>query len=162
MGESGANAMNEMNDDADVSPTGGARPDIREVVRDLTGHLGPILVAVLSGDQEPGITGQWARGDGPAPAPLAESKLRPAHRVWAVLSAGETGEVARLWFLEVNPWLDGISPAEAIAQGRAQTVLCAAQAMIEDRYAGGAPPAPTGGVLSRGGRRGRRSRRGRR
>lgn len=90
----------------------------------------------MAGDQDFGIAGQLARDDGPATDPPAESKLRLAHRVWAVLLAAETGEVARPWFLGANPWLDGISPVEAITQGRAQAVLCAAQAMIEDRHAG--------------------------
>lgn len=56
MSDPGANAMHEMNainDDADASPTGAAGPGIQEVLRDLTGRLGPTLVAVLSGDQEP-------------------------------------------------------------------------------------------------------------
>lgn len=129
---------NEMNNDAHAgaSPTGAAEPGIREVVRDLTGHLGPTLVAVMAGSQDPGIAVQWAGDDGPAPDPPAESKLRLAHRVWAGLSAAEGDEVARLWFLGTNPWLDGISPVEAIAQGRAQAVLGAARAMIEDRHAG--------------------------
>ncbi|MEX5256657.1 hypothetical protein [Kocuria arenosa] len=127
---------NAMNDDvhADVLPTGGARPGIREVVRNLTGHLGPTLLAVMAGSQDPGIAGQWARDDGPAPDRPAESRLRLAHRVWAVLSAAEGDEVACLWFLGANPWLDGISPVEAISQGRDQAVLGAAQAMIEDRH----------------------------
>ncbi len=129
---------NEMNNDAHTgaSPTGAAEPGIREVVRDLTGHLGPTLVAVMAGSQDPGIAVQWAGDDGLAPDPPAESKLRLAHRVWAGLSAAEGDEVARLWFLGTNPWLDGISPVEAIAQGRAQAVLGAARAMIEDRHAG--------------------------
>ncbi|MGQ1798035.1 hypothetical protein ACT4S5_12995 [Kocuria oceani] len=133
MNEPDANAMN---DDADPSATGATGPGIREVVRDLTGHLGPTLVAVMAGHRDPGIAGQWARDAQPDPGRSAESRLRLAHRVWAVLSAAEGDEVARLWFLGANPWLDGISPVEAIAQGRAQSVLGAAQAMIEDRHTG--------------------------
>ncbi|MCM3688295.1 hypothetical protein [Kocuria rosea] len=129
---------NEMNNDAHAgaSPTGAAEPGIREVVRDLTGHLGPTLVTVMAGNQDPGIVVQWAGDDGLTPDPPAESKLRLVHRVWTGLSAAEGDEVARLWFLGTNPWLNGISPVEAIAQGRAQAVLGAARAMIEDRHAG--------------------------
>ncbi|MFI7580336.1 hypothetical protein [Kocuria kalidii] len=90
----------------------------------------------MAGSQDPGIAVQWAGDDGPAPDPPAESKPRLAHRVWVVLTVAEGDEVARLWFLGANPWLDGISPVEANSQGRAQAVLGAAQAMIDDRHAG--------------------------
>lgn len=56
--------------------------------------------------------------------------------MWAVLPAAEGDELARLWFLGANPWLEGISPVRAIAQGYSQAVLGAAQAMTEDRHAG--------------------------
>lgn len=107
---------NELTNDAH---TGGSPPGIREVVRDLTGHLGPTLVAGLAGDQDPGVAGRWAQEGGPAPDPSAESRLRRAHQVWGVLAAVEGEEVARLWFLGANPWLGEVSPVEAIAQGRA-------------------------------------------
>lgn len=124
---------NELNNDAH---TGGPRPGIREVVRDLTGHLGPTLVAVLAGHQDPGVAGRWAQEDGPAPDPSAESRLRLAHQVWAGLATVEGDEVARLWFLGANPWLGEVSPVKAIAQARAQAVLGAAQAMIDDQHSG--------------------------
>ena len=93
---------------------------------------GPPLVAVLAAHHDSRIAHRWARGDGPAPP--AESRLRLAHRVWDLLPGVEGEEVARLWFLGANPWLGEVSPVEAIAQGRAQEVLGAAQAVIEDRY----------------------------
>jgi hypothetical protein len=67
-----------MNDDAYA---GGARPNIREVVRDLTNNLGSTLVAVMAGNHDPGIVGQRARDARPAPDRAAESRLRLAHRV---------------------------------------------------------------------------------
>lgn len=115
---------------------GTARLGIREVVRQLNSALGATLVAALSGSKDPRISYKWARESGPEPKPAAVQRLLLAHRAWRLVSEIEGEHVARLWFIGANPWLDEISPIEAISKLESKKVMNAAQAMIEDSFAG--------------------------
>jgi hypothetical protein len=125
---------------ADVAEaTGAGRTgivSIPETVRQLNSALGPTLVAALAGSHDPGEGRKWARIGGTGPGPEAESRLRLAHRAWIAVSAVEGENVARLWFTGVNPWLDGVSPIEAITNMRTNAVMAAAAAMTGDRFSG--------------------------
>lgn len=113
-----------------------ARMDIREVVRRLNDALGGTLVAALAGARDPKASYKWGREHGPTPRDEVVKRLQLAHRAWMVVSTSEGGDVARMWFLGANPWLDEVSPVEAISQDRAKEVMDAAFAMAEDRFAG--------------------------
>lgn len=113
-----------------------ARLGIREVVRQLNSGLGATLVAALTGSKDPRISYKWARDSGPEPRPEAIQRLLLAHRAWIAVSANEGEHVARNWFIGANPWLDEISPIEAIGNLESKKVMNAAQAMIEDRFNG--------------------------
>ena len=115
---------------------GTARLGIREVVRQLNGALGATLVAALTGSKDPRVSYKWARENGPEPRPEAVQRLLLAHRAWIAVSANEGEHVARLWFIGANPWLDEISPIEAISNLESRKVMTAAQAMIEDNFVG--------------------------
>lgn len=111
---------------------GTARLGIREVVRQLNTALGATLVAALSGGKDPRISYKWARENGPEPKPAAVQRLLLAHRAWIAVSTNEGEHVARLWFIGANPWLDEVSPIEAIANMESKKVMAAAQAMIDE------------------------------
>ncbi|MDN3935672.1 hypothetical protein QWJ39_05030 [Arthrobacter sp. YD4] len=111
---------------------GTARLGIREVVRQLNTALGATLVAALSGGKDPRISYKWARENGPEPKPAAVQRLLLAHRAWVAVSTNEGEDVARLWFIGANPWLDEVSPIEAIANMESKKVMAAAQAMIDE------------------------------
>lgn len=113
---------------------GTARLGIREIVRQLNSALGATLVAVLSGSKDPKISYRWARTDGPEPRAEAQARLQLAHRAWTAVASVQGEHVARLWFVGANPWLGEVSPIEAIPDMRAQDVMAAAVAMIEDRF----------------------------
>lgn len=49
-----------------------------------------------------------------------------AHRAWTAVSSVEGEHVAHLWFVGANPWLDEVSPIEAITAMRAKDVMAAA------------------------------------
>lgn len=115
---------------------GTARLGIREVVRQLNAALGATLVAALTSSKDPRISYKWARENGPEPKPAAVQRLLLAHRAWIAVSTNEGEHVARLWFIGANPWLDEISPIEAISNLESKKVMNAAQAMIEDRFNG--------------------------
>ena len=111
---------------------GTARLGIREVVRQLNTALGATLVAALSDSKDPRISYKWAREKGPEPKPAAVQRLLLAHRAWIAVSTNEGEHVARLWFIGANPWLDEVSPIEAIANMESKKVMAAAQAMIDE------------------------------
>jgi hypothetical protein len=120
--------------DAGAAHSSTARLTIREIVRRLNSALGATLVSVLAGSQDPTISYRWARADGPEPRPEAQARLQLAYRAWTVVSSAEGEHVARLWFVGANPWLDEVSPVEAIKAMRAKKVIAAAAAMAEDRF----------------------------
>jgi hypothetical protein len=115
---------------------GTARLGIREIVRQLNGALGATLVAALAGSKDPRISYKWAKMDGPTPNNKAIARLMLAHRAWKTVSEIEGEHVARLWFIGTNPWLDEISPIEAIYEMKSKLVMAAAQAMMEDSFNG--------------------------
>lgn len=115
---------------------GTARLGIREVVRQLNSALGATLVAALAGSKDPRISYKWARENGPEPKPAAVQRLLLAHRAWIAVSTNEGEHVARLWFIGANPWLEEVSPIEAIANMESKKVMAAAQAMIDDSFNG--------------------------
>jgi hypothetical protein len=116
--------------------SGTARLGIREIARQLNSALGATLVAALAGSKDPKISYRWARIDGPEPRPEAQARLQLAHRAWTAVSSVEGEHVARLWFVGANPWLDELSPIEAIKDMRAKEVMAAATAMTDDRFSG--------------------------
>jgi hypothetical protein len=122
--------------DVGSTHSGTARLGIREIVRQLNSALGATLVAALAGSKDPKISYRWARTDGPEPRPEAQARLQLAHRAWTAVSSVEGEHVARLWFVGANPWLDEVSPIEAIKGMRAKDVMGAAAAMTEDRFSG--------------------------
>jgi hypothetical protein len=100
--------------DAGTAHTATAVPGIREIIRRLNTALGPTLVSALAGSTDPAISCRWARAGGPQPRPEAQARLQLAYRAWTVVSSAEGEHVARLWFVGANPWLDEVSPVEAI------------------------------------------------
>lgn len=122
--------------DLGATHSGTARLGIREIVRQLNSALGATLVASLVGSKDPKISYRWARTDGPEPRAKALARLQLAHRAWTAVSSAEGEDVARLWFVGANPWLDEMSPIEAIKDMRAKEVMAAATAMTEGRFSG--------------------------
>lgn len=113
-----------------------ARMDIHEVVRRLNTHLGPTLVAALSGTKDRRQPIRWAKPDGPAPGADFENRLRLARRVWLAIADAESDSVARAWFIGGNPRLSEDTPLTAIREDRHREVVAAATAFLEDTYDG--------------------------
>lgn len=110
--------------------------NISEVVGRLNVALGPTLVAALAGSRDRTISINWQRLEGHEPNSTSLLRLRFAYRIWVDISAVEGGNIARFWFIGANPWLGGDSPVDAIREDRFKAVESAAQAMLEDRFAG--------------------------
>ncbi|HJT90808.1 MAG TPA: hypothetical protein VJ777_02545, partial [Mycobacterium sp.] len=61
--------------------------NVHELARRLVMHLGPTLVATLSGVKSRQMPHRWAQPDGPQPSPDAYARLMAAQRVWDLLSS---------------------------------------------------------------------------
>lgn len=107
--------------------------DLREIARQLVSHLGPTLVAALTGATDKGQAIEWAMPDGPEPQPDAARRLELAHRVWTEVAAAEGDDVTRAWFIGYNPLLGDQLPLTAILDDRATEVMAAVRAFLEDR-----------------------------
>lgn len=112
-----------------------ARMDIHEVVRQLNTHLGPTLVAALSGTKDRKLPIRWAKSDGPTPGPDFNRRLQFAHRVWTFLASAESDQVARSWFIGANPALAEDTPLTGIREDHFRQVTAAADAFVNDQIA---------------------------
>ena len=105
------------------------RLDIHEIVRQLTSHLGPAMVARLANVNDRKLPYKWA-ARGQKPRDSSKQRLMLAHRIWNELSRSENEHTARNWFIGVNPLLGETSPAEALREGRLPEVKVAAAAFL--------------------------------
>ncbi|TAM66996.1 MAG: hypothetical protein EPN48_15155 [Microbacteriaceae bacterium] len=113
-----------------------ARMDIREITRRLNAALGATLVGALAGSKDPKISYKWAQQNGPVPKPASVQRLQFAYTQWLAIAEAEGEQVARMWFIGSNPWLDQDTPVDAIREGRFKQAAAATAAMIDDGFAG--------------------------
>jgi len=130
-----------MSADMNVTATHGAfkktiRLDVREVTRRLNAALGGTLVSTLAGAKDTKASYKWAREGGAEPSAEAVRRLMFAHEQWQKVADVEGEQVARLWFIGANPWLDYETPVMAIREDRLKEVNRAAQALIDDSFSG--------------------------
>src|SRR5699024_9584024 len=109
--------------------------ELRECTRRLNARLGPTLVSALAGSIGPQHARAWVAGS-VVPSPAIERRLCAAYSAWCTVSEAEGEAVARTWFTGANPWLDDESPVDALRQGRLAAVARAAEAVVEDSFAG--------------------------
>lgn len=109
--------------------------ELRECTRRLNGRLGPTLVSALAGSIDPQHARAWVT-ESTIPDPAAARRLRVAYSAWRTVSEAEGEAVARMWFTGANPWLNDESPVDALRQGRLAAVARAADAVVEDSFAG--------------------------
>jgi hypothetical protein len=108
------------------------RLDIHEVAARMTAHLGPTLVAALSGTKDPKLPIRWAKAAGPRPGHDFERRLRLGHRLWTQIASAGDDHVARAWFIGGNPMLEELTPLTAIREDRDAQVMAAAEAFVHD------------------------------
>lgn len=107
--------------------------DLHEIARQLISHLGPTLVAALTGATAKEQAIAWAMPDGPEPPADAARRFELAHRVWTQVAAAEGDDITRAWFIGANPLLGDQVPLTAILDDRAAEVMVAVRAFLEDR-----------------------------
>jgi hypothetical protein len=106
--------------------------DIHEVAARMNAHLGPTLVAALSGSKDRKLPIRWAKSDGPRPGHDFERRLRLGHRLWTQISSAGDDHIARAWFIGGNPMLGESTPLTAIREDRDAEVMAAAEAFVND------------------------------
>lgn len=113
-----------------------AKISTREIAGELTKALGPSVVAILAGVRDRKLPAKWAKKDGPTPRDESIQRLQAAHRIWRAISGEESPEVAKVWFIGLNPLLEEKPPMVALNEGRIRETLEAARAFLEDDRAG--------------------------
>lgn len=98
-----------------------------EIASFLQGVLGQKLTAYIAGLADTKAIGEYARGIR-EPRTDVETRLRLAHQVFQVILETDSDDVARGWFIGLNPQLDDDTPADTIREGRFKAALGAARA----------------------------------
>lgn len=99
----------------------------RDIARFLVDNLGAALTAHIAGVDRRTVT-RWADGS-PARAE-GEKNLRAAFQVFQLIQTVDAPHTVRAWFMGMNPQLEDLSPAEALADGLHREVMAAARAFV--------------------------------
>lgn len=110
-------------------------PDIRALITELNSKLGPTLVAALAGSKDHQASKQWEAGTA-SPTDREAERIRFALGIWHKIAEAEGDDVARLWFMGANPWLNDDPAVWAIHQDRFGEVENAANAMVNGAFNG--------------------------
>jgi hypothetical protein len=102
--------------------------EVHDIVRELQGALGQALLSVIVRKDGRSVA-RWVAGT-TSPSHASEQVLRDTFQVFELITSADSPAVARAWFMGMNPQLDDLSPAEALADGRARDVIAAARAFI--------------------------------
>lgn len=102
---------------------------VQDLAAFLREHLGPRLLALTVG-VDARTTQRWADGKNTPQNDEFERRMRTAYQVFDLLKSEEASATIRAWFMGMNPQLDDLSPAEALAQDNHREVLSAARAFL--------------------------------
>lgn len=111
-------------------------PDTSALAARLVTVLGPTLVSTLAGSKDHRAAISWVEVDAIRPDANQVRRLECAEDVWLKVSGAEGDDVARQWFVGANPFLRNDTVIMAIREGRSGEVVAAAQAVIDDSFAG--------------------------
>ncbi|WP_298863401.1 hypothetical protein [uncultured Microbacterium sp.] len=102
--------------------------DLRDALHALVDALGASVTAAIIG-KDPNTLTRWQ-----APAAWIsvddERRLRNAFHIFTLVVQADDEDVARAWFLGMNPQLDDDSPVERLAADDARAVLAAARSFV--------------------------------
>lgn len=110
--------------------------DSREIAKRLNDALGGTLVSALAGAADTKSSHKWAKTDGPRPRQDSVTRLIFAYEQWQRVSEAEGEDVARMWFIGANPWLEYDTPVNAIRSGHFRQVADAGTALINGSFNG--------------------------
>ena len=102
--------------------------DLRELLTRLSKVLGRQVLAVIA-ERELRTVARWLAGEA-SPTSDVERRLRDTYQVYSLLTTVEGDYTIRAWFVGMNPQLDDVAPAEALAADRSRDVMAAARAFV--------------------------------
>jgi hypothetical protein len=97
----------------------------------LQGLFGQRITALITGVNDPKTVGRWIRGQEPQESHYR--RLQDAYHVITLLEVAESEQVARAWFLGMNPDLDNQAPAAVLTDDPiygAQRIMRAAHSYL--------------------------------
>lgn len=103
--------------------------EISNVTAELQKVLGQALVAMIVG-KDVRTVARWTAANATKPSTRDNQRLRDTLQVQQLLLTADAPDVVRAWFVGMNPQLNELSPAEALADGRARDVMAAARAFV--------------------------------
>lgn len=104
---------------------------VQELATFLQDILTRRLTALVAGQKDGKTVTRWVTGDiAVIRDPMVEQRLRTAYEVSKMLLQYDSPQTVRAWFIGLNPQLDDVSPAEALANGDLKEVRAAARAFI--------------------------------
>ena len=101
---------------------------IAEIAAVLQAQLGQALLGVIVGKNARTLA-RWTHAT-VRPPHASEQLLRDTFQVFEVLVSAQSSDVARAWFMGMNPELGDASPAEALSEGRSREVMAAARSYL--------------------------------
>lgn len=105
---------------------------LREHAERLNRHLGPDVVAQLTGAEDAAAVGVWPLNFGRHPGYEQTRRLRFARAIWEQVADLRDNESATGWFTEPNVHLDSLTPLEAVRGGQFVEVAAAARSLQPD------------------------------
>ncbi|TFB59628.1 hypothetical protein [Cryobacterium sp. Sr3] len=102
---------------------------VAEIAAVLQAQLGQALLGVIVGKNARTLA-RWAHA-AVRPPHASEKLLRDTFQVLEILSSVHSPDVARAWFMGMNPELGDASPAEALSEGRSREVMAAARSYVD-------------------------------
>lgn len=101
-----------------------------EIVRVLQQLLTRQLTAHIAGIKDGKSVTRWASGETKEVRNDSEQHLRAAYECVVLLSSLGAESIAKAWFIGQNPFIDDISPAQALNEGKIKEVRLAARAFL--------------------------------
>ncbi|TFC63812.1 hypothetical protein [Cryobacterium sp. TMT2-4] len=101
---------------------------VTEIAAMLQAQLGQVLLGVIVGKNARTLA-RWTHAT-VRPPHASEKLLRDTFQVFEILISVHSPEVARAWFMGMNPELGDASPAEALSEGRSREVMAAARSYV--------------------------------
>ncbi|WP_084709757.1 hypothetical protein [Rubrobacter aplysinae] len=120
----------ERNVSAELAHNQATKLGMADVVDYLADVLGRRLVAYIGGVSNTRTVARWASGENTVRGDEAIANLREAYEAAYLITRRDSPEVAKAWFVGLNPQLGDLSPAEALREGSRKEVKSAVRAFI--------------------------------
>lgn len=107
------------------------RTPISAMATDLQELLSRRVTAYIVGVKDAKTITRWAsREVTDIRQPDVERRLRATYAISRMLLDTDGPQTVKAWFLSMNPYLDDVSPAEAIRNGHEKDAMAAARAFV--------------------------------